>query len=243
MWYHITHIGDSAAHRAMGREAPGMADGGEHKNHRKRMKEKYYSFGADIFTDHELIEMLLFNYVPRVNTNPTAHALLDRAGSLYSLLNMTSEELSMTGRVTKKAAMYIPLLMPAVSEAIRRSGRRHPSGEDSAARKHTVFSDLISHAKELGVGEMCVYACKSDSDMSGGLDFPTGGLDFRKAAELAFFFGTRRLSFAERADRLFSDNFKLCSSVLECADIDISHYLVLYGDSCYDLAKGRYIDI
>ena len=49
-----------------------MADG-EHKDHRKRMKRKLYEFGADIFSDHELIEMLLYSYVPRVNTNPMAH--------------------------------------------------------------------------------------------------------------------------------------------------------------------------
>ena len=227
----------------MRRESSEMADGSKHKNHRKRMKEKFYSFGADIFSDHELIEMLLFSYVPRVNTNPTAHELLDRAGSLYSLLYMTSEELIMTGRVTKKAAMYIPLLMPAVSEAIRRGVRRNSLVEDGAARGHKVLSDLIAHAKELKAGEMCVYACKSDSDMSGGLDFPADGIDFRKAAELAFYFGARRLSFAERADSLSSDNYNLCRSVLECAEIGISHYFVLYQNSCYDLAKGRYIDI
>ena len=50
----------------------------EHAGHRQRMKNKHLSFGARIFNDHELMEMLLFYSTPRQNTNETAHALIER---------------------------------------------------------------------------------------------------------------------------------------------------------------------
>lgn len=48
-----------------------------HNAHRKRMRDKYEKLGADVFDTHQLVEMLLFHAVRRVDTNPTAHELLN----------------------------------------------------------------------------------------------------------------------------------------------------------------------
>ena len=53
-----------------------------HAGHRQRLKNKYLSSGADVLEPHELLELLLFYAVPRANTNPIAHALIKRFGSL-----------------------------------------------------------------------------------------------------------------------------------------------------------------
>ena len=215
-----------------------MADG-EHKDHRKRMKRKLYEFGADIFSDHELIEILLYSYVPRVNTNPTAHELLNRAGSLAELLDMNSEELAETKKLTHKAAERIPFLLPAVYEAILRESKNGGN-----AKAVNTFSDLVSHAASMKTGSLCVCACKNDSTMGAFADFPSAeNPDFRRAAELAFFFGTRKLSFAERSDVLSPVGYNRCRSVLGCAEISIAHYLVMSKDKCYDFAKGRFISL
>ena len=49
-----------------------------HQNHRKRMIDKYMNGGRDSMPDHELLEILLFSALKRVNTNPLAHALIRR---------------------------------------------------------------------------------------------------------------------------------------------------------------------
>ncbi|MBQ3141564.1 MAG: hypothetical protein IJC25_06350 [Clostridia bacterium] len=53
-----------------------------HSGHRARMRKRFLATGGKEFSDHELLEMLLYYVTPRANTNPTAHALLNGAAGL-----------------------------------------------------------------------------------------------------------------------------------------------------------------
>jgi len=53
-----------------------MGDVNVHKNHRKRMRDKYEKYGADVFDTHQLYEMLLFHSQRQGDTNPIAHNFL-----------------------------------------------------------------------------------------------------------------------------------------------------------------------
>ena len=48
-----------------------------HQNHRKRMRERYRENGFSGFSDHEILEMLLYRTNARSDTNGTAHLLSD----------------------------------------------------------------------------------------------------------------------------------------------------------------------
>ena len=65
---------------------------GTHDGHRQRLKTEFLA-RADSFPDHKLLELLLFYANPRSDTNPLAHELLDRFGSLSGVLDATPEEL------------------------------------------------------------------------------------------------------------------------------------------------------
>ena len=65
---------------------------GTHDGHRQRMKTEFLA-RPDSFPDHKLLELLLFYANPRSDTNPLAHELLDRFGSLSGVLDATPEEL------------------------------------------------------------------------------------------------------------------------------------------------------
>lgn len=56
-----------------------------HEGHRARMMKKIRN-GAELY-DHEALEVLLYFARPRINTNPIAHDLMDRFGSLKKVLN------------------------------------------------------------------------------------------------------------------------------------------------------------
>lgn len=74
-----------------------------HKNHRKRLRERCARDGVDSLEEHELLELLLFEFQPRVNTNPTAHRLLEHFSSLDAVLHATVDELTAVrgiGRIT-----------------------------------------------------------------------------------------------------------------------------------------------
>ena len=88
-----------------------------HNDHRQRMRNRYTVEGADGFSSHELLEMLLYYCVPRGDTNGTAHALLEQNGGLWGVLNAEPEVLELTEGVGPKTAMMLSL----VGDLIRRS--------------------------------------------------------------------------------------------------------------------------
>ena len=85
-------------------------DNQTHKGHRDRLKEKFISFGPEIFSDHELLEILLFFSIPRVNTNGLAHRLIDRFGSLNSVLTAPINQLVLVEGMGKSSAILISLV-------------------------------------------------------------------------------------------------------------------------------------
>lgn len=69
------------------------------------MYEKLQS--GDALFDHELLEILLFNACPRMNTNPIAHDLLNSFGSLAGVLDADIDRLMTVKGVGKNVALYI----------------------------------------------------------------------------------------------------------------------------------------
>ena len=78
-----------------------------HEGHRQRLYEKLRE-GATL-ADHEILEILLFNALPRVNTNPIAHRLIDRFCTLGGVLAAPYEQLITVEGVGANAAHAIKL--------------------------------------------------------------------------------------------------------------------------------------
>lgn len=92
-----------------------MKDGGElkpekkealHSGHRRRMMERFEA-DAEHFQDHEILEVILYNAIPRSNTNPVAHALIRAFGSLAAVFRASVKELMLVDGIGKKTAEYI----------------------------------------------------------------------------------------------------------------------------------------
>jgi len=78
-----------------------------HENHRQRLRRRYETAGLETFEDHVILELLLFEALPRVDTNPIAHRLLDRFGSLDGVFSASEEELCQVKGVGPAAASVI----------------------------------------------------------------------------------------------------------------------------------------
>lgn len=76
-----------------------------HEGHRMRMYEKLSNPNG--LHDHELLEVLLFGVIPRVNTNPIAHNLLDKFGTMSGVFNASYEQLVTVEGVGEKTARHI----------------------------------------------------------------------------------------------------------------------------------------
>lgn len=81
-----------------------------HEGHRDRVKKRFRQEGLDHFSDIQALELLLFYGIPRVDTNPIAHALLDRFGSLSQVLEASPEELMKVPGVGENAALLLTLI-------------------------------------------------------------------------------------------------------------------------------------
>ncbi len=89
---------------------------GIHEGHRKRVKEKIEKTGMESFADHEVLEALLFYAIPYRDTNPIAHALIDRAGGLDKVPTLSADEIASVSGCSHRTADFLTLF----SEAGRR---------------------------------------------------------------------------------------------------------------------------
>lgn len=80
-----------------------------HDGHRQRLKARFLEEGLDNFTDIQVLEMLLFYCIPRRDTNPIAHALLDHFGSLSQVLEAPVEELVKVEGIGENTATFLRL--------------------------------------------------------------------------------------------------------------------------------------
>ena len=80
-----------------------------HDGHRQRLKERFRAEGLDHFEEHQVLELLLFYCIPRQDTNPIAHALLERFGSLSQVLEAPAEELEKVPGIGSNAATFLAL--------------------------------------------------------------------------------------------------------------------------------------
>lgn len=105
---------------------------GTHDGHRQRMRERIASDGIRSLHDHEVLEYLLFPFVPRRNTNEIAHRLMEKFGTFSEVFNADAADLAAVSGMTENAALFFSVLPEilrryAVSVAKKRpqlSGRR-----------------------------------------------------------------------------------------------------------------------
>lgn len=98
---------------------------GIHDGHREKMRRRFLETGLEGFADHEALELLLYYAIPRQDTNPIAHALMDRFGSLHAVLSAPAEELERVEGMGPGAATLLKL----VPQVYRRARLSISAGE------------------------------------------------------------------------------------------------------------------
>ena len=81
-----------------------------HDGHRQRLKQRFLTEGIDSFTEVQALELALFYCIPRKDTNPIAHGLLERFGSLSQVLEAPVEELTKVDGISENAATFLRFL-------------------------------------------------------------------------------------------------------------------------------------
>lgn len=81
-----------------------------HDGHRQRLKDRFRQEGLDHFSDVQVLELLLFYCIPRIDTNPLAHRLLERFGSLAQVLEAPAADLEKVEGMGANAATFLSLI-------------------------------------------------------------------------------------------------------------------------------------
>lgn len=89
-----------------------------HKNHRKRLKDKFLEFGIDALEDHEFLELILYYAIPMKNTNDMAHDLVSEFGEFKDILEADIENLKKIDGISEHAALLFKVILAAVNKYI-----------------------------------------------------------------------------------------------------------------------------
>ena len=86
-----------------------------HKEHRKRVRAEFLADGfSEATSPHKILEMLLFYSIPRANTNPTAHLLIEKFGSFEKVIDAPVEELKKVKGMGENSAVLLKLMVPVI---------------------------------------------------------------------------------------------------------------------------------
>ena len=131
-----------------------MAD---HKEHRQRVKKRFLGEGLDHFSELHALELLLFFAIPRKDTNPIAHDLINRFGSLEQVLAAPVEELEKVPGVGENAATLLKLI-PQITRRARASSVAREKVLDTTERIGAFFVEqFVAETHEI-MYQLCLDA-------------------------------------------------------------------------------------
>lgn len=108
-----------------------------HEGHRQRMLFRLEQ-AEDSLQEHELLEILLFNAIPRKNTNELAHSLLNSFGSIANVLHAEFDQLTQLEGVGISTAAYLR----CIGLILERTEKQ--KNEPPAAFNFKVFSEYLT---------------------------------------------------------------------------------------------------
>lgn len=117
-----------------------------HVGHRQRMREKVLKDNnLKAYSDHNILEMLLFYAIPRGDTNELAHRLIDTFGSISAVFDADISQLTQVSGVGESTAVLLKLI-PSVMQ-------RYYESKMSCPGRITCINDAVNYFRTKFFGE------------------------------------------------------------------------------------------
>lgn len=135
-----------------------------HRDHRQRVKKEFRDNGMEHFAPHKVLEMLLFYIFAQKDTNPLAHQLIERFGSLSGVFDAPYELLLEVDGVGPEVATYIKALAAFVKrymvDAYSTLDRLRGPEDAKEYARYRFLSDAVEYVLLvcLGPGDRIVYS-------------------------------------------------------------------------------------
>ena len=222
---------------------------GIHDGHREKMRQRFMTGGLDAFADHEILELLLYYAIPRRDTNPIAHALMERYGSLPAVLAAPMEDLKRTEGIGESAAVLLHL----VPQVCRRA-RLAQVGEDqvlnSSERAGAYLLECFDGESREVIYQLCLdrkgklLACKRLGDGS----VASADLDVRRLVENAILTGASAVILAHNhpsgvalpSDGDYTATMRV-RAALNAIGIELADHIIVADGDFVSMADSGYL--
>ena len=217
-----------------------------HIDHRARMRERFFKEDSAL-QDHEILELLLYYSIPRGDTNPIAHRLIDTFGSLPGVLDASPEALMKVEGIGERSAALLKLIAPICKIYMeRKSGDR---------RKLLTLGDAGNYMLTKFIGERneVIYAAALDNQYRllgcrciGKGAVNAAAINTRKIMEFAMQVNAAGIIMAHnhpggtalpsRADLATTDHVK---AALELVGIKLLDHIIVAGNDYISLKESN----
>jgi len=216
-----------------------------HDGHRHRLKARFQKEGLDHFEKHQVLELLLFYCLPRQDTNPLAHRLLEKFGTVNGVLYATAAELKKVEGVGDSIVQFLHLV---------RETNRYCHIEGNVDEKLLTRKQCIDYLIPYFVGKRneVVYLLSLDAKckvisckMVGEGSVNSAGVPVRRIVEMALGEGATTVVLAHNHPSgvaIPSDEDKVTTMrlarALSAVEIALSDHVVVAEDDAVSLADS-----
>ena len=222
---------------------------GIHDGHREKMRQRFVTGGLESFADHEALELLLYYAIPRRDTNPIAHALIERYGSLQAVLTAPAEDLKKVPGVGDTAAVLLKLV-PQVYQKARLESVKNEKILDSVDRVSSYLLELFADERNEVVYQLCLdrkgklLACKRLAE--GGISATM--LNIRTVVENAVLTGASAVILSHNHPSGLAlpsqDDYATTRKIqqaLQAIDVPLADHIIVADGDCVSFAQSGYL--
>lgn len=223
---------------------------GIHDGHREKMRQRFLKGGLEPFADHEALELLLYYAIPRRDMNPTAHALMDRYGSLSAVLSAPVEDLQKVAGIGENAAVLLKLV-PQLYRKARMADTEQETVLNSSERAGTYLLERFADERNEVIYQLCLdrkgklLACKRLGE--GGVT--NAELNLRKVMENAILTSASAVILAHnhpsgialpsKDDYATTDRVK---KALQTIGVELADHIIVADGDFVSMADSGYLD-
>ena len=228
-----------------------MEQVGIHDGHREKMRRRFLSGGLEQFADHEALELLLYYAIPRRDTNPIAHALMDRYGSLSAVLAAPVEDLQKVEGIGESAAILLKLVPRLCAKARLADADRQELILNTASRAGAYLLERFYGEQNEVIYQLCLdrkgklLACKKLGEGS----IASAALDVRKLVENAILHSASSVVLAHNhpsgiaspsvEDYAATDRAR---AALETIGVALADHIIVADGDFVSLAESGYLE-
>ena len=224
---------------------------GIHDGHREKLRRRFLSGGLEQFADHEALGLLLYYAIPRRDTNPIAHALIDRYGSLSAVLAAPVEDLQKVEGIGESAAILLKLVPRLCAKARLADADRQELILNTASRAGAYLLERFYGEQNEVIYQLCLdrkgklLACKKLGEGS----IASAALDVRKLVENAILHSASSVVLAHNhpsgiaspshEDYAATDRAR---NALETIGVALADHIIVADGDFVSLAESGYLE-